>query len=79
MVELWPSVRSEIRLMRAFLACISADLGRKLFPALLAQDAAGPGEGSPTGGFCCGLGFPDATTMELLLDRHEAVGLSLRK
>ena len=58
----WDGVRIAFRRMRAFLPFIYADLGRKLAPFLLAQDAAGPsplGVQGPTGSFSLAVGFPN--------------------
>ena len=58
----WDGVRTAFRRMRAFLPFIYADLGRKLAPFLLAQDAAGPshlGVQGPTGSFSLAVGFPN--------------------
>ena len=52
----------------------------KIFPALLAQDAAGPGEGGAKfGGFSLGLAFPDSVTLAGIYARHESVGLSMQQ
>ena len=58
----WEGVRQAFRRMRAFLPFIYADLGRKIAPFCLAQDAAGPsplGVQGPTGSFSLAVGFPN--------------------
>lgn len=56
----WPSLQHELALMRAFPPFIRTKLGRRVSPAMLAQDAAGPGDtgAGPFGSLVMAVGFP---------------------
>ena len=45
-VRWWPSVRNEVHMMRGFLLFVYADVGARVAPVVLAQDAAGGAEES---------------------------------
>lgn len=77
---MWPSMKRELRIVRAFLGFAHADLGRRLLPTLCAEDAAGGEDktsGSPTGGFALALAFPPARMVQQPFLRHESTGQAL--
>lgn len=80
LVPMWDCLRPGLRRMRCFLGFIYHDMGARIFPGLLAQDAAGPGEaGAKHGGFSLAIVFPTPEILGMIHDRHEAVGLSMNK
>ena len=64
--------------MRGLLPFIRADLGRRVLPAIFAQDAAGPGEGSKHGSFALAVGFPDSEALEQVAGAVDLRGRGIR-
>lgn len=72
-VNMWDSMKVEYDFMKLMLGFCRADLGQRLLPVLLCQDAAGGEDSlceSYTGGFAMALAFPPDGMLQMLKHRH---------
>ena len=75
--ELWPLARQEVQWMRSLLPLLRLDVGRRVAPIVLAQDAAGPSiavHECATGAYCWGVGRPPVGDIRAVADRVEVRG-----
>lgn len=75
----WPSMAFEIRLMRTYAAFMRSSLTRRVLPAMLAQDAAGPGdeEGGSCGTFVLAVGFPSLADLATVWSSRDVRGATV--